>query len=93
MRIAAIDAGRAADLLRLYRVAWWSRERRLEDGTGLARLLLDAVLADARLRDVEHVELYCRREHVPLYARFGFEPLSDTLVYMRRQRSASDGGA
>ena len=53
-------------------------------GRGLARRLLDVVLADPRLCDVEHLELYCKREHAALYARWGFTPLDDTLLYMRR---------
>jgi GNAT superfamily N-acetyltransferase len=61
-------------------------------GTGLMRQLLDAVLADPRVRGVEHVELYCRREHAPLYARWGFAPLAEDLVTMRRTRTSPDGG-
>jgi GNAT superfamily N-acetyltransferase len=55
-------------------------------GEGLARRLLDFAFDDPRIRDVEHVELYCRPEHVPLYRRWGFEPLGADLVYMRRRR-------
>jgi GNAT superfamily N-acetyltransferase len=62
-------------------------------GEGLARLLLDQVLADPRVRDVAHVELYCRREHVPLYARWGFVPLPDDLCLLRRVRPAPPADA
>ena len=58
-------------------------------GRGLMRHLFDAVLADPRIRGVLHLELYCRREHAPLYARWGFAPLAEDLVTMRRTAASA----
>jgi GNAT superfamily N-acetyltransferase len=56
-------------------------------GEGIGRMLLEAALAHDRVRDVEHVELYCRPEHVPLYEKWGFARVPADLCFMRRART------
>ena len=56
---------------------------------GLGRMLLEGALAHPRVRDVEHVELYCRPEHVPFYEKWGFKRVPADLCFMRRARGDS----
>ena len=135
-----LNARHRAQLLRLYRGEWWSRDRteaevsRMLDaadlvlvgvveresdtlvgftrvltdgifkamvfdvivapdrrGDGIGRLLIEAALAHERVRDVEHLELYCRPEHVPFYERWGFERAPADLCFMRRTRPGRTG--
>jgi len=55
-------------------------------GTGAGRMLVEALLEHPRLRDVEHLELYCRPEHVAFYAQWGFTAELGALHFMRRKR-------
>lgn len=53
-------------------------------GTGLGRRLMDEVVDHPRLRDVAHLELYCRPELEPFYERWGFTSDLGVLRFMRR---------
>jgi GNAT superfamily N-acetyltransferase len=53
-------------------------------GTGLGERLMDEVVGHARLRDVQHFELYCRPGLVPFYERWGFTHELGELRFMRR---------
>jgi GNAT superfamily N-acetyltransferase len=55
-------------------------------GAGLGKVLLDAVVNHPILRNVRHIELYCRPELVQFYARWGFEIKSGDLCFMRLAR-------
>jgi len=56
-------------------------------GTGAGRMLVEAMLDHPRLRSVEHIELYCRPEHVPFYERWGFSAELGALHFMRRKQA------
>ena len=133
--IQSLNERHRADLLRLYRGEWWSRNRSEADvrrmldgadlvlvgvedeangelvgftrvltdgvfkaivfdvivapdrrGDGIGRMLVEAALAHARVRDVEHVELYCRPQHVPFYEKWNFGCVPADLRFMRRVR-------
>ena len=58
-------------------------------GTGLGKQLLDAVFAHPGLRDVQHLELYCRPEHVAFYEKWGFGRVSADLCFMRCSRPST----
>lgn len=58
-------------------------ERQQRD-LGLGRMLLDALTAHPALLFVEHMELYCRDEMVPLYEKWGFTAELRNLRLMRR---------
>jgi len=56
-----------------------------QQGTGLGRALVDAVLEHPDLRGVQMVELYCNEEMVPFYERWGFtQDLGGTRLMRRR---------
>ena len=55
-----------------------------ERGTGVGSRLLEAVLADPRVRDVKRVAL-STTDAAGLYARFGFEPLAHPERWMERR--------
>ena len=50
---------------------------------GLAALLFEKILAEAREQNVTDVELVASRDGRPLYEKFGFTPIEDT--YMRHE--------
>ena len=56
-------------------------------GTGLSRLLLDAVVAHPALREVEAIDLTCLPEKSGLYAKWGWTADEHGRVSMRRPRS------
>ena len=56
--------------------------------TGLGRRLMDEVVQHPRLRDVSHLELYCRPELEPFYERWGFTSDLGVLRFMRRGTTA-----
>ncbi|WP_148709101.1 GNAT family N-acetyltransferase [Falsibacillus albus] len=51
---------------------------------GLGRLLLDNILHHPSIKNVAHVELYCRQEMKPLYEKWGFTEQLGDLCFMRR---------
>ena len=53
-------------------------------GRGLARALMDTVVAHPSLASVRHFELYCRPELMPLYHKWGFSDEVGDLRFMRR---------
>jgi GNAT superfamily N-acetyltransferase len=53
-------------------------------GTGLGTRLMDEVVEHPQLRDVSHLELYCRPELEPFYQRWGFTSDLGVLRFMRR---------
>jgi GNAT superfamily N-acetyltransferase len=55
-------------------------------GTGLGKQLLDAVFAHPALQDVQHLELYCRPEHVAFYEKWGFGRAPAELCFLRCTR-------
>lgn len=56
-------------------------------GEGLGKLLLDAIVADVRLRDVRSIELVCQPELVAFYQRWGF---TDNVGQSRLMRRTDD---
>lgn len=51
---------------------------------GFGRMLLDAITSHPALLFVEHIELYCRDELVPLYEQWGFTAELRNLRLMRK---------
>ena len=49
-------------------------------GRGVGRLLLDALVADARARGLTRVALNAQDHAVAFYAKAGFTPFGDTLL-------------
>lgn len=60
-------------------------------GEGLARTLLESVLAHPELRGVKHFELYCRDDVIDLYKKWGFTQDLAGQVFMRKE--GEHGGA
>jgi len=52
-------------------------------GAGLGHRLIEEVLSHPLVREVEHVELYCRPELVSFYESLGFERPDSGVVLMR----------
>jgi len=70
----------------------WSLSRRTGDvqavyvipelrSLGVGRVLIDAVLAEARLRELEHVTVHSSDRAVPFYLRSGFKEQHNWLVW------------
>lgn len=55
-------------------------------GTGLGRMLLDAISAHPLIAGVERVELVCPPALVPFYRRWGFTDDAGGSLIMRRSR-------
>ena len=55
-------------------------------GTGLGRVLLDAVVGHPRLAGVRSLELVCQPEMVPFYRAWGFTDQVGRSLLMRRAR-------
>jgi GNAT superfamily N-acetyltransferase len=53
-------------------------------GEGLAKRLLDSIMAHPELQEVKHFELYCKDDVVELYRRWGFSTDLGGQVFMRR---------
>jgi GNAT superfamily N-acetyltransferase len=53
-------------------------------GRGIGHRLVEAVLANPVLKQVEHIELYCRPELVTFYEEFGFRSPDSGVLLMRR---------
>jgi predicted GNAT family N-acyltransferase len=53
-------------------------------GTGLGRTLMNTILQHPSLKDVKHVELYCRPEMRSFYQKWGFTDELGELYFMRR---------
>ncbi len=51
---------------------------------GLARRLMDTILAHPDLHAVRHFELYCKPQLMPLYRKWGFTEELGDLRFMRR---------
>jgi GNAT superfamily N-acetyltransferase len=58
-------------------------------GTGLGRMLIDAIVNHPDLREVRHFELYCLPELVPFYEQWGFTDDLGRLRFMRRAAGAA----
>ncbi len=56
-------------------------------GSGLGRRLMEAVVNHPQLREVRHLELYCKPELLPLYRKWGFTEELGDLCFMRRTRT------
>jgi GNAT superfamily N-acetyltransferase len=54
-------------------------------GRGRGRRLLEQVVDHPRLRQVEHIELYCLPELVPFYKQWGFSTDVSGVRLMRRR--------
>ena len=50
---------------------------------GLGRRLMEEILAAPCIQGLEVFELYCKPEHVELYALLGFYPIAPGLHYLR----------
>ena len=57
---------------------------RAHRGSGLGRMLLDAITSHPALLFVENIELYCRPELVPFYEKWGFTADLSQLRFMRK---------
>jgi len=56
-------------------------------GSGLGRRLMEAVVNHPELKEVRHLELYCKPELMPLYHRWGFTEELGDLCFMRRTKT------
>ncbi|MBL4632842.1 MAG: GNAT family N-acetyltransferase [Kofleriaceae bacterium] len=56
-------------------------------GTGLGRVLMDAIVHHSCLTEVRHFELYCAPEMKPLYQKWGFSDSLGELTFMRLDQS------
>ncbi|HYF94127.1 MAG TPA: GNAT family N-acetyltransferase [Symbiobacteriaceae bacterium] len=56
-------------------------------GMGLGRALMDAVVSHPSLREVRHLELYCRPELMEFYHPWGFTEDLGELRFMRSARA------
>ena len=55
-------------------------------GTGLGRRLIDYVLEHEMLAGVRHIELYCKPEMIPFYAKWGFTAPGTEMNFLRIDR-------
>jgi GNAT superfamily N-acetyltransferase len=55
-------------------------------GYGLGRRPMNGIIEAPCIRSLESFELYCKPEHVGLYAKFGFQPVAPGLHYLRLQK-------
>lgn len=55
-------------------------------GSGLGRRLVEAITNHPALKEVRHLELYCRPDKVPFYQKWGFARASDGFNFMRITR-------
>jgi GNAT superfamily N-acetyltransferase len=62
-------------------------------GTGIGKRLLNEVVNHPKLARVEIIELYCRPEHVPFYARWGWSTELGPVHAMRRRSEDATGRA
>lgn len=53
---------------------------------GLGRALMDQICSHPIVRDVQHLEMYCRPEVEPFYRRWQFRLMNDTMRFLRRER-------
>ena len=56
-------------------------------GRGLGRVLIQAVMDHPALAGVNHFELYCLPEMMPLYEKWGFTSDLGALQFMRREKT------
>jgi GNAT superfamily N-acetyltransferase len=59
-------------------------------GEGLGRRLMAAIATDPRLARVAHLELYCRPELLPFYAKWGFTAELGDLRFLRATRDPGE---
>ncbi len=52
--------------------------------TGLGRMLIEAVINDPAIINVKHHELYCLKEMIPFYEKWGFTAELPGLFFMRK---------
>lgn len=58
-------------------------------GNGLGRQLLADIVTHPLLKNVAHLELYCRPDVAPFYEAWGFTTDLDALCFMRRRSAAA----
>jgi predicted GNAT family N-acyltransferase len=95
--VAAIDdAGRLAAFCRVltdfvYRATLYdvivAPTRR---GEGLGRLIMQAVVAHPKLKEVELIDLTCKPEMASMYEKWGFTTDLGGTISMRRRRSPAE---
>ena len=56
-------------------------------GSGLGRRLMETVVSHPGLKEVRHLELYCKPELMPLYHKWGFTEELGDLRFMRRTKT------
>jgi GNAT superfamily N-acetyltransferase len=56
-------------------------------GSGLGRLLLNAVVEHPRLKSVEKIDLRCKPDKVSFYRKWGFEQDDSGTLFLRRLRA------
>jgi GNAT superfamily N-acetyltransferase len=56
-------------------------------GSGLGRQIMESIAGHPELRNVRHLELYCRPEMVPFYEKWGFSTDVGGACFMRRVNS------
>ncbi len=122
------------DLLRLYKITYWAKDRKEEDvrrmlshstfligmrdsrtdrlvafarvvtdqvykallldvvvdpeyqGTGLGKRLMDIAMEHPIVSRIEHVDLFCTKDMIPFYERWGFVFQEGETKWMRRER-------
>lgn len=52
--------------------------------TGLGRMLIETVINDPAIINVKHYELYCLKEMIPFYEKWGFTAELPSLYFMRK---------
>ncbi len=52
--------------------------------TGMGKQLMDAIISHPMLENVQHLELYCRPDLVPFYARWAFQEVPADLKFLRK---------
>jgi len=55
-----------------------------KQGHGIGKLLIETALAHEKLKNVNHIELYCPESISPFYERLGFEIRTSLLMRNRK---------
>jgi ribosomal protein S18 acetylase RimI-like enzyme len=56
-------------------------------GLGLGRLLMETIVNHPQLKDIERVDLYCAEEKIEFYNKWGFNKVSESIHFLRRNNS------
>ena len=53
---------------------------------GIGKILIEMLLKHPKIKNVKHVELICKNELMPFYAKWGFKAIQDDVHFVRRTR-------